>query len=158
MAIVLLLSVVAEIFHCDGDTVNGCDISDTRNSSTAYTLLYELVFKTHWGRDTFKRFFLTENVKISIKNSLKFVPKGTDQATSHYLNQWWSDHRRIYASLGLNELTRLWRSPCSVVRFVCHIEHMSRNTDRNLFVGDKRSYCSDTEHELCRHVQLIMTL
>ena len=62
--------------------------------------------------------FLNENVKILIKNSVKFVPNGpfnnnpalvqimagADQATSHYLNQWWSDHRRIYASLGLNEL------------------------------------------------------
>ena len=29
---------------------------------------------------------------------------GAVQATSHYLNQWWLDYRRIYASLGLNEL------------------------------------------------------
>ena len=29
---------------------------------------------------------------------------GAVQATSHYLNQWWSVYRRIYASLGLNEL------------------------------------------------------
>ena len=29
---------------------------------------------------------------------------GADQATSHYLNQCWLDHWRIYASLGLNEL------------------------------------------------------
>ena len=28
----------------------------------------------------------------------------TDQATSHYLDQWWLDYRRIYASLRLNEL------------------------------------------------------
>ena len=28
-----------------------------------------------------------------------------DQATSHYLNRWWLDYRRIYASLGLNGLT-----------------------------------------------------
>ena len=28
-----------------------------------------------------------------------------DQATSHYLNQWWLVHCRIYASLDLNELT-----------------------------------------------------
>ena len=28
------------------------------------------------------------------------------RATSHCLNQWWLDHRRIYASLSLNELTR----------------------------------------------------
>ena len=30
---------------------------------------------------------------------------GADQATSHYLNQWWLVYWRIYASLGLNELT-----------------------------------------------------
>ena len=30
----------------------------------------------HFADDTFKRIFLNENVKISIKNSLKFVPKG----------------------------------------------------------------------------------
>ena len=50
---------------------------------------------------------------------LKFVPKGryaifyhwfrqwlgADQATSHYLNQWWLIYWRINASLGHNELT-----------------------------------------------------
>ena len=30
----------------------------------------------HFADDTFKRIFLNENVRISIKNSLKFVPKG----------------------------------------------------------------------------------
>ena len=29
---------------------------------------------------------------------------GADQATSHYLNQWWLFYQRIYASLSLNEL------------------------------------------------------
>ena len=29
---------------------------------------------------------------------------GADQATSHYLNHWWLFHRRMYASLGLDEL------------------------------------------------------
>ena len=62
---------------------------------------------------------MDENVSISIKISLKFVPKGPinniralvqiiawrGQATSHYLNQLWPIYRRIYASLGLNELT-----------------------------------------------------
>ena len=33
---------------------------------------------------------------------------GADQATSHYLNQWWLVYWHIYASLGLNELKR-WR-------------------------------------------------
>ena len=31
---------------------------------------------------------------------------GAGQATSHYLNQWWLVHWRIYVSLGLNELTQ----------------------------------------------------
>ena len=74
----------------------------------------------HFADDTFKRIFLNENVTISIKISLKFVPKrpinnipalvqimaGADQATSHYLNQWWLDYWCIYASLGLNELIK----------------------------------------------------
>ena len=36
---------------------------------------------------------------------------GTDQATSHYLNQWWSDYQRIFASFGLNELTKIFPFP-----------------------------------------------
>ena len=82
---------------------------------------------TRWGRDKmdvilsddiFKWIFLNENVWILIKISLKFVFKGPinnipalvqimgwrQQATSHYLNQWWLVYWRIYASLGLNEL------------------------------------------------------
>ena len=31
---------------------------------------------------------------------------GTNQATSHYLNQWWLVYWCIHASLGLNELTK----------------------------------------------------
>ena len=72
----------------------------------------------HFADDNFKCLFLNENVWNSIKISLKFVRKvqltifqhwfrwwlGADQATSHYLNQLWLDYRRIYASLGLNEL------------------------------------------------------
>ena len=71
----------------------------------------------HFTDDIFKCIFLYENAWIPIWISLNVVPKGpinnipalvqhwfADQATSHYLNQWWLDHRRIYASLGLNEL------------------------------------------------------
>ena len=68
----------------------------------------------HFADDTFNRLSVNENVRISIKFSLKFVPKGQInnipaifQATSHYLNQWWLVYWRIYASLGLNEL-RIW--------------------------------------------------
>ena len=72
----------------------------------------------HFADDIFKCIFFNENVWISIQISLKFVPKGPinnipalirimawrRQTTSHYLNQWWLNYRRIYASLGLNEL------------------------------------------------------
>ena len=89
---------------------------------------------THWGRYTkWRRFrrrhiqyiFLNENVWISLKISLRFVPKRSnwnipalvqimawcrigDQA-SHYLNQWRLDYWRIYAPFGLNQLT--WIAP-----------------------------------------------
>ena len=67
--------------------------------------------------DIFKCIFLNENVWIPIK---MFVPKGLIKnipamvqimawrrpGASHYLNQWWLVYRRIYASLGLNELRR----------------------------------------------------
>ena len=66
--------------------------------------------------DIFKCIFLDENAWISIKISLEFVPNGTifhhcfrlwlavDQATSHYLNQWWLDYWHIYASLCFGKL------------------------------------------------------
>ena len=72
----------------------------------------------HFADDTFRRIFLNENVWTLLKNSL-IVPKvwinnipafvqikwlGANQATSHYLNQWWLVYWHIYASLGLNEL------------------------------------------------------
>ena len=71
---------------------------------------------THWGRDNmatffpgiFKWIFLIENVWILIEISFKFVPKcqinnlfmwwlGVDQATSHYVKQWWLVYSRIFA-------------------------------------------------------------
>ena len=73
-------------------------------------------------RTTFWIIFFNENLWILIKISLKFVPKGpinncqelvrwwlvTNQATSHYLNQWWLDYWCIYIwSLGLSELKQL---------------------------------------------------
>ena len=72
--------------------------------------------------DIFKRIFLSENVRISIKISLKFVRKGpinNNRAMVHimawcrsgdkpYLNQWWLVYWRIYASLGLNESKSMW--------------------------------------------------
>ena len=74
----------------------------------------------HFADGIFKCIFLNENVWISLKISMKSVPgvriTGSNiptlveimawrQATSHYLNQWWLNYRRIYASLGLIEIT-----------------------------------------------------
>ena len=92
-----------------------------------------LWFLTHWGRDKMDAISQTTIssafswIKIS-KFRLKFHWSlflrvqltifqhwfrywlGAVQATSHYLNQWWLIYRRIYTSLGLNELmdSQLW--------------------------------------------------
>ena len=69
----------------------------------------------HFADDTFNGIFFNENVWISIKFSLKFVPKGPINnipalvqiirtAPSLSLNQWWLVCWRIYASLSLNVL------------------------------------------------------
>ena len=72
----------------------------------------------HFADDILKWIFLNENVWIPIKISLKFVPQcpinnipalvqimaWRRPGASHYLDKWWLDYRRIYASLGLNEL------------------------------------------------------
>ena len=76
---------------------------------------------TPFSRWHFEMHFRQWKGKISLKISLKFVLKGpinnipafiqkipgAGQVTSHYLNQWWFVYLRIYASLGLNELSRL---------------------------------------------------
>ena len=83
---------------------------------------------THWGRDkmaaisqtTFSNAFSWMKMyKFRLRFHWSLFPRvqltifqhwfrwwlGAVQATSHYLNQWWIFYWRIYASLGLNELT-----------------------------------------------------
>ena len=72
----------------------------------------------HFANDIYKCIFLNKNVWISLKFSLKFVPKfritilfqhwfrewiGADQVVNHYLNQWWIVCWHTHASLVLNE-------------------------------------------------------
>ena len=57
--------------------------------------MFEFRLRFHWS--LFLRFVLTYS---SIGSDTWL---GTDQATSHYLNQWWLFHWRIYTSLGLDE-------------------------------------------------------
>ena len=79
-----------------------CRRKCTRNStiqhlSHEYTYPLNTLRPRQHGRrfidDILKGIFLNENVWNSIKISLKCVPNrswlGADQATSHYLNQWW---------------------------------------------------------------------
>ena len=58
--------------------------------------MYESRLKCHWS--------LFPSVRLTIFHHWFRWWLGADKATSHYLSQWWFDYRRIYASLGLNEL------------------------------------------------------
>ena len=82
---------------------------------------------THWGRDKMDAIYQTAfsnafswmkmdefrlrfhwsvfpRVSLTIFQHWFWQWLGADQATSHYLNQYWLDHWRIFASFGLNEL------------------------------------------------------
>ena len=79
-----------------------------------------------FSRRQFQMHFLNENVWISIKISLTFVPKSpfnnipalvqimACQATRHCLNQLWLAYWRMYVSLGLSELS-IRRIICTVI-------------------------------------------
>ena len=86
--------------------------------ATAFNILRPRQNGHRFAKCIFKRIFLNENVRISIKISLKFVPKGPinnnpalvqimawrrsgDKPLSEAMIVYW----RIYASLDLNELS-----------------------------------------------------
>ena len=73
----------------------------TFSNEFSWMKIFEFRLKFHWS--LFLRFQLT----IFQHWFRKWL--GADQATSHYLNQWRSVYWRIYASLGLNELTHRGR-------------------------------------------------
>ena len=86
---------------------------------------------THWGRNKMDsisqttfwsafswmkmfKFRITFHWSLFLRVQLTIIQHwfrqwlGAVQATGHYLNQWCLDYRRIYASLGLNELNRVY--------------------------------------------------
>ena len=68
----------------------------TLSNVFSWMKMLEFRIKFHWS--------LFIRIQLTIfQHWIRWWP-GADQATSHYLNQWWLDYRRIYASLGLNEL------------------------------------------------------
>ena len=91
--------------------------------SKAFSLMkmYEFRLRLHWS--LFMRFELT------ISQHWFKLWLGAVQVTSHYLNQWWLVYRRLYGSLGLNDL--------------------------NINVGDRRIRVKSHElHGVSNHLQL----
>ena len=97
---------------------------------------FEFRLKFHWS--------LFLRVQLTIFQHWFRQWLGADQATSHYLNQWWLFYWRIFASLGLNELIEQARchhdsSPsklCCImtllsVVFVQHIDKLKFQTRLN---------------------------
>ena len=71
-------------------------LQTTLSNAFSWMKMLEFRLRFHWS------LFLRVQLTI-IQHWIRWW-LGADQATSHYLNQWWLDYRRIYASLGLNEL------------------------------------------------------
>ena len=71
-------------------------VSQTLSNAFSWMKMLEFRLKFHWS------LFLRVQLTIFQHWFRKWL--GADQATSHYLTQWWLAYRCIYASLGLNEL------------------------------------------------------
>ena len=69
----------------------------TFSNAFSWMKMLEYRLKFHWS------LFLRVQLTISQHWFRQWL--GALQATSHYLKQWWLIYRRIYASLGLNELS-----------------------------------------------------
>ena len=74
----------------------------TFSNAFSWMKMYEFRLKFHWS--------LFPRVELTIFQHWFIWWLAAVQVTSHYLNQWWLVYPRIYASLGLNELTlvQLW--------------------------------------------------
>ena len=81
---------------------NGRHFQTTFSNGFCWMKLYEFRLKFHWS------LFLGVQLTIFQHWCRKWL--GANQATNHYLHQWWLIHWRIYASLGLNELQYIPRN------------------------------------------------
>ena len=81
---------------------------------------------------------------------------GAVQATSHYLNQWWLVHWRIYASLGLNELRhkRSFRGPPFNDRDVDNYAICSHTLRHHRNLLSHPSTTLKHIYESCKHMRL----
>ena len=104
----------------------------------------------HFAEDIFKCTFLNEKVWISLKISLKFVPKVWMNSTpalvqimdwclpwmNHYLNQRWLVYWRIYVLFGLNELSHWY-----AVRKADHLTLLHGTWKVNFMFADDLAIC-----------------
>ena len=88
---------------------NGRHFADDMFKCIFWMKMFEFRLKFHWS--------LFLRVQLTIIQHCFREWLGAAQATSHYLKQWWLVHWRIYASLGLNELSQ--------------IPHMNNRTEPN---------------------------
>ena len=79
---------------------NGHHFADDIFNAFSSMEMYEFWLKFHYM------------VLFTISHHLLIQWLSAYQATSHYLNQWWSDYWSIYASLGLKELNWLKKFRC----------------------------------------------
>ena len=80
----------------------------TLSNAFSWVKMLEFRLRFHWS--------LFLRVQLTIIQHWFRQWLGAGQVISHYLNQWWLVYRRIYASLGLNELTRdVWTQQALVV-------------------------------------------
>ena len=91
----------------------------TLSNGFSWMKMLEFRLRFHWS------LFLRVQITI-IQHCFRWW-LGAGQATSHYLNQWWLVYWRIYASLGLNDLT----TPNSIHRFKFRVSFQV--TWQNLF-------------------------
>ena len=82
--------------HWDRDKMAAIS-QTTFSNGFSWMKMYEFRLTFHWS------WFL--GVQLTIFEHWFRQWLGADQASSHYLNHWWLDYRRICVTRGLNELT-----------------------------------------------------
>ena len=97
----------------------------TFSNAFSWMKIYEFRVRCHWS--------LFLRVQLPIFQYWFWKWLGADQATNHYLNQWWLVYRRKYASPDLNELnikvlmrqnrinqSRYWIPSCDIFVIDCY--------------------------------------
>ena len=91
------IELLQSLTHWGWDKMNAI-LQTTLSNAFSWITMLEFRLEFHWN--------LFLGVQFTIFQHWFREWLGADQATSHYLNQWWLNYRRIFASLGLIELTK----------------------------------------------------